>query len=471
MNLRLVPLTEELRIPLLEMLAEWRMDLEQNHTNHSPWAIFRNDEHDFEHYLQNLEIKEETTEGRVPDTTRFCLDLDRDCLVGAVNIRHYLNEGLLETGGHIGDGIRPSERRKGYGTAMLGLALEECRKLGISRVLVTCDRDNIGSRKAIERNGGVLENEVAEDGSMTRRYWIALTGEPMFKAYQPADYEPLRRFLLELSRGSRQHINWNWARLEWMMEHPQFDRAAAGTIGTWWDGAKIVGAAIYDMYFGEAFCGVLPGYGTLYERVLDYAFRNLKDDSGLAMAICDANAAERAAAAAAGCRPIEQDETVLSIGLNRELKYVLPDGFRLEDFDPAQEAERFQWLLWQGFDHGTDRAEFAAAEAIVPQCRPHLRQELSLAAVDAQGHDAACCCVWYDSGTDYAYIEPVCTVPKYRGMGLGKAVVYEALNRAGRLGAKKAYVISDQPFYRKLGFEQAAHFTFYRKEADEKSLR
>ena len=106
--------------------------------------------------------------------TVICLDKDRNIFVGAVNIRHYLNEGLLQTGGHIGDGIRPSERRKGYGTAMVALALEECRKLGIDRVLMCCDKDNIGSAKTIIRNGGVLENEVIEDDHLEQRYWIQL---------------------------------------------------------------------------------------------------------------------------------------------------------------------------------------------------------------------------------------------------------------------------------------------------------
>ena len=92
----------------------------------------------------------------------------------ALNIRHYLNAGLLRTGGHIGDGIRPSERRKGYATEMIALALEECKKLGIRRVLMCCDKDNIGSAKSILKNGGVLENEVEKDGHWEQRYWIQL---------------------------------------------------------------------------------------------------------------------------------------------------------------------------------------------------------------------------------------------------------------------------------------------------------
>lgn len=174
MNIKLVKLSYEYKTQLFDMLEEWTKDIAENHGNHSPWTIFRNDYHDFDYYLENLEIKEETKDGRVPDTTLFCLDVDRNIFVGAVNIRHYLNEGLLKTGGHIGDGIRPSERRKGYATAMIALALQECKKLGIDKVLMTCDKDNTGSAKSIIHNGAVLENEVEEDGCIEQRYWITL---------------------------------------------------------------------------------------------------------------------------------------------------------------------------------------------------------------------------------------------------------------------------------------------------------
>lgn len=96
-------------------------------------------------------------------------------VIGTIQIRHKLNESLLKNGGHIGDGVRPSERRKGYATEMIRLALEECKKIGIDRVLMVCYKDNIGSRKSIINNGGVLENELpAEDGKIDQRYWISL---------------------------------------------------------------------------------------------------------------------------------------------------------------------------------------------------------------------------------------------------------------------------------------------------------
>lgn len=173
--IKLIKLTKEYKIQLGDMIDEWKKDQELNHTNHSPWAIFKNDYHDFDCYLANLEVTS-SCDGLVPDSTFFLFDDKRNILLGAVNIRHYLNEYLLQHGGHIGDGIRPSERNKGYATKMIELALDECRKLKINKVLVVCDKDNIGSAKSIINNGGILENEIIdEDGTIEQRYWISLT--------------------------------------------------------------------------------------------------------------------------------------------------------------------------------------------------------------------------------------------------------------------------------------------------------
>ncbi len=284
-----------------------------------------------------------------------------------------------------------------------------------------------------------------------------------FRHFSNSDYEAVCDFLIELNRADRTHIHWNWARFEWMYEHPEFDKSARDAIGLWFDGERVVGAAIYDMYFGEAFCGVLPEYAALYPEVLGYAYDALKDETGLAIAICDGNAKEIEAAKTAGFAPIEQTETIMRIDLDRPLSGALPAEFRLYEPDPKEDAEALQWLFWQGFDHGEDRAEFEREEQIEPQVRKHMRRELGIAAVDETGEYAAFCSLWFSEKTDYAYVEPVCTIPRHRGKGLAKALLYEALNRARLLGAKTAYVISDMPFYEKLGFRKTFHYTFYRK--------
>ena len=169
MNLRLVKLEPKYQPQLTEMMDEWYASGESI----VPYAIRRLDYKNFDYYASTLDQKV-AVNGLVPDTTFFCLDVDRDIFVGAVNIRHYLNDGLLLNGGHIGDGVRPSERGKGIATKMIALALEECRRLGILHVLMVCDKNNPASAKTIIRNGGILENEIEVNGTIEQRYWIDL---------------------------------------------------------------------------------------------------------------------------------------------------------------------------------------------------------------------------------------------------------------------------------------------------------
>jgi predicted acetyltransferase len=142
-----------------------------------PWVIER-DPTDFQNmvdflYSQDSEAKINTT-NLVPHSTYWLLNEEKK-IVGAVNIRHRLNQKLLNSGGHIGYGIRPSQRRKGYATTLLTLALKETKELGLEKVLVVCDKSNIGSERTIIKNGGVFESEYIEDnGNIVRRFWINL---------------------------------------------------------------------------------------------------------------------------------------------------------------------------------------------------------------------------------------------------------------------------------------------------------
>jgi predicted acetyltransferase len=92
--------------------------------------------------------------------------------IGKVSVRHRLTPALLKIGGHIGYEIRPSKRKMGYGTLALKSALPKAKELGIDKALLTCNVDNIGSQKIIEKNGGVLENILETEGQVKRRYWI-----------------------------------------------------------------------------------------------------------------------------------------------------------------------------------------------------------------------------------------------------------------------------------------------------------
>jgi predicted acetyltransferase len=132
----------------------------------SRWA----DPAEFARYLRELadEARDQSPrpDGRVPQTTLWWVSGEE--YLGRISIRHRLTAHLREIGGHIGYDIRPSARHRGHATAMLAAALPVARSLGIDPALLTCDADNIASRKVIEANGGMLEDN--RHGKL--RYWV-----------------------------------------------------------------------------------------------------------------------------------------------------------------------------------------------------------------------------------------------------------------------------------------------------------
>ena len=116
--------------------------------------------------------------GHVPMTTYWLVREDEHgkTILGESRLRHYLNSALEVEGGHIGYAIRPSARRQGYGTHILALTLEKARRMGLRRVLVTCDTDNIASARIIKKNGGVLNGLVISPraGRPISQYWIEM---------------------------------------------------------------------------------------------------------------------------------------------------------------------------------------------------------------------------------------------------------------------------------------------------------
>ena len=130
-----------------------------------------------EDWLQELKKRssqDTVPEGLVPSSTYLGLREKDNYIVGMIDIRHYLNEYLTEAGGHIGYGVRKTERNKGYAKQMLKLALEKCKELKIKRVLITCDEDNIASEKVILSANAKLEDIRNVNGENKKRFWIDL---------------------------------------------------------------------------------------------------------------------------------------------------------------------------------------------------------------------------------------------------------------------------------------------------------
>ena len=124
--------------------------------------------------LKKRSCEDTVPKGLVPSSTYLGVREKDNYIVGMIDIRHYLNEYLTEAGGHIGYGVRKTERNKGYAKQMLKLALEKCKELKIKRVLITCDEDNIASEKVILSANAKLEDIRNVDGENKKRFWIEL---------------------------------------------------------------------------------------------------------------------------------------------------------------------------------------------------------------------------------------------------------------------------------------------------------
>ena len=140
------------------------------------YAFLKEEKHILFQRFENYRLGKNLPENRVPATYLWLIDNGE--LIGEVSIRHSLTPDLLRYGGNIGYGVRYSKWKSGYGTAMLRMALAYAKEeLGLDKVLITCDDDNIGSVGVIEKNGGVLQDKIKNriDGKaiLTRRYWIA----------------------------------------------------------------------------------------------------------------------------------------------------------------------------------------------------------------------------------------------------------------------------------------------------------
>lgn len=160
----------------IETVKEFQNDTDYTHRNQWYRTLkipdLEKDFKSFVEYERSHARGENLPEGYVPCTEYWLVDGGE--FIGRVTARHRLNEHLLQIGGHIGYDIRPSKRRQGYGNKILKLALQKAKELGIRRALITSDIRNVASRKIIEKNGGVLENQIPnpEMGFEALRFWI-----------------------------------------------------------------------------------------------------------------------------------------------------------------------------------------------------------------------------------------------------------------------------------------------------------
>ena len=256
--------------------------------------------------------------------------------------------------------------------------------------------------------------------------------------------------------------NWHWARWEWLMGHPNLKMETLSQIGYFEIDGVVEGLVTHDMRQGKAYVLCNPEFSHYKKSMLDYAERYLCYNENLTIYIDDTDEYLISCAKEKGYVKTDKDEYVLSLDCtNGVLDYQIESQFSVDDYMHNRDLNKYNRVIWKGFNHEGNPPMITEADIIK---RPHDNSALKVFIVAQDNEYAAHCGTWYLPDTKCAYVEPVVTIPEYREKGLGKAVVYESINRCIAMGAKQALVISNQLFYHRIGFKEYARFSCWTKD-------
>lgn len=278
------------------------------------------------------------------------------------------------------------------------------------------------------------------------------------------DYHAISAFIHSLYRPYNRDGNWLQPIWAYMHSHPNLDWGALGRIRIWEDHGHIVAVAHYEMALGEAFFQVHPDYAALKPDLLDYAIADLASvepdgSRSLRAFISDFDTDFTRRAASLGFTRDPANDRTLSVletpaGFAPDLR--LPEGYRLISLAEDNDLAKMHRVLWRGFDHAGEPPVEGIVWRKQMQSSPFFRPDLTLAVEAPNGDWASFCGMWFEAPNRIALVEPVATDPVYRRLGLGRAVVLEGVRRCAALGARLAFVGSDQAFYHALGFKTAS---------------
>lgn len=276
------------------------------------------------------------------------------------------------------------------------------------------------------------------------------------------DFYKVCDFLIRINKNKIITPHFLWARWVWQFS-PYINMNNLKRIGIAEDNEKIVGLATYEHDIGESYFCVDEEYDFIKPQLIDYAKENLSLDGELKIVLPNGDLSFQKAAVRKGFIPTGQNATTARIDCENNA-YILPDGYTIMSFDDKNfDPNKYYDAIWQGFDNTRERneteKEFIEAKRAFDA--PHLDLSLRVLVIAPNGDYASHCGMWHLSNSDYAYVEPVFTLPGYRKMGLGKAAVLEGVRRCGNRGARCAFVLSNQQFYYNIGFYPIQNETWW----------
>jgi len=268
------------------------------------------------------------------------------------------------------------------------------------------------------------------------------------------DYRKLRDFIILINQEDVVYPIFLWGGWEWVFKDIGFEKTERlSKIGMWEEGGNIVALATFESDLGEAYLYTDKKHTYLKEELLIYAQKYFKKGGRVKVLIRDCDSEMQRLALSRGLRPTQKKMYAAALDIDETLRYSLPKDFSISSVEDEIDIQKFTRVLWRGFNHeGEPPEEINERKRKRSISGPNQNNSLNIKTIAPNGDYASYCGMWYDPITDYAYVEPVATDPDYRMMGLGKAAVLEGAIRCGKLGAKKAYVISSQQFYYNIGF-------------------
>ena len=174
-TLMLVKPSKELEKSILDYRQEY-FDFGETHINGSNGILYYDDFNEWLTMVLTIE-KDKLSRDNIHASTFFSVRKSDNKIIGSIQLRHFLTDELEKHGGHIGYGIRPTERKKGYGKQQLLLVLEKAREMNISKVMISCDKDNLASSQTAISCGGILTCENYFNDKEQQIFWINLANE------------------------------------------------------------------------------------------------------------------------------------------------------------------------------------------------------------------------------------------------------------------------------------------------------
>lgn len=253
---------------------------------------------------------------------------------------------------------------------------------------------------------------------------------------------------------------------EYAHTHPAFNHQKTHRFALWEEENMVVGVVCYEMDMGECFFVVKDGYYYLLSAMLAHGEEELsviKDDSHvLHVWITDKEGEKRALLENKGYKKIHTEPVTIFPYEKEFPTRTVPQGFSILSLEDENDIAKIHACLWKGFDHGPDPSDDIDCRLLM-QSGPNFRKDLTTIIKAPTGEYACYAGMWFDEVNQYAYLEPLATVPEYRGLGLGTLALTEGMKKTKDLGACYCFGGSLE-YYHRIGFKTICHRELWRKE-------